>query len=186
MGGAEPDEPSDVELVAAVRRGDADAADRLVRRHFRAAYAVALARLRHPADAEDVCQDAFVRALERIDDCRDPSRFVHWLLRIVRNRAHNLGDWKRVRHGPSLDDVVLPGTGDACGDAERRELRERLRSALADLPEVQREVVLLKDMEGWGHAAIAAALGISEVMSRQHLFVARRALRARMAEWGRS
>src|SRR5438105_2856223 len=67
----------DAELVAHIRHGDAVAADELVRRHFRAAYAVALALLGNAMDAEDVCQDAFVRALERIEKCRKPDRFVY-------------------------------------------------------------------------------------------------------------
>ena len=58
-----------------------------MRRHLRAAYAVALAVLGRPADADDVAQDAFIAALERIDDCRDPARFSGWLIKIVRNRA---------------------------------------------------------------------------------------------------
>ena len=51
------------------------------------AYAIALAVLGRPADADDVAQDAFVAALERIRDCREPARFSGWLVRIVRNRA---------------------------------------------------------------------------------------------------
>ena len=56
-----------------------------VRRHLRAAHAVARAKLDNPGDADDVCQDAFIKALERIDDCRNPDGFRAWLLTIVRN-----------------------------------------------------------------------------------------------------
>ncbi len=167
----------DADLVAAVRCGDRAAADALVRRHFRAAWAVALALLGNAADAEDVCQDAFVRALERIDDCRQPDRFVYWLLQIVRNRAHNARDYRRVRSGPSVEDVSVAAPGDAARGTERRELGDRLLAALARLTPEQREVLVLKDLEDWDHRAIARALGISEGMSRQHLFAARRALR---------
>ena len=59
-------------LVSRVRRGDSRAFDRLVRRHLRAAHAVARAKLDNPDDADDVVQDAFIKALERIDDCRNP------------------------------------------------------------------------------------------------------------------
>ncbi len=169
--------PRDEELVAAVRAGDAAAASALVERHFRAAYAVALAFLRNPMDAEDVCQDAFVRALERIDECRKPDRFVYWLLQIVRNHARNARDYRRVRSGPDMDTVEAPAPDDARGAAERSELRATLLTALEQLTPEQREVVLLKDLEGWDHRAIARALGISEGMSRQHAFHARRRLR---------
>jgi len=176
----DPADPDDARLVAAVRCGDAAAADVLVRRHFRAVWAVALALLGNELDAEDVCQDAFVRALERIDECRKPDRFVYWLLQIVRNRAHNARDHRRVRSGPSVDEIEVALPGDAAEATERRELGDRLLAALESLTPEQRQVVLLKDLEGWDHRAIARSLGISEGMSRQHLFAARRALRERL------
>ncbi|MGH7525580.1 MAG: RNA polymerase sigma factor [Gemmatimonadales bacterium] len=66
-------EESDAELVLRVRGGDGHAADRLLERYIRACRAVALAVTGSEADADDVCQDAFVSAVERIDDCRDPA-----------------------------------------------------------------------------------------------------------------
>lgn len=169
--------PTDAELVAAVRRGDAVAADALVRRHYRAAFATALAVLGESMDAEDACQDGFVRALDRIDDCRAPDRFVYWLLSIVRHHALNLRERRRVRSGPPLDEVDAPARGDASGRAAQGELRARLVAALGRLTVVQREVILLKHLEGWEHRQIADALGISEGMSRQHVFEGRRILR---------
>ena len=97
---------SDATLVERTRRGDAAAFDTLVRRHLRAAYAVALARVGEPADAEDVCQDAFITALRRIDDCRQPDRFAAWLLRIVRNRAHDHVRGRTVREAVPLDEEI--------------------------------------------------------------------------------
>ena len=82
-------EDSDTELVARLRRGDRRAADRLLERYLRACRAVALATTGETADAEDVCQDAFVSAIERIDQCRDGAKFGAWLLPIVRNRARD-------------------------------------------------------------------------------------------------
>ena len=170
-------EPGDEALVERVRRGDAGAADRLVRRHYRTAFVVALAVLRNPMDAEDACQDAFVRALERVHECRQPARFAHWMMQIVRNHARNLRERRRVRSGPSLEEVPEPMAGNATEPVERAELANTLLAALEGLTAEQREVVLLKDLEGWDHRAIATALGISEGMSRQHVFAARRILR---------
>ncbi len=175
-------EPPDADLVAAVRRGDARAADVLVRRHFRSSYAVALALLGNPMDAEDVCQDCFVRALERIEDCRQPDRFVFWLHQIVRNRAHNAREYRRVRSGPSVDELDVAGADDATRLVESNETGDRLAAALATLSPEQRQVLLLKDMEDWDHRAIAGSLGFSEGMSRQHLFNARRLMRERLRE----
>lgn len=172
---------ADAELVARTRAGDAGAFDTLVRRHYRAAFAVALAAAGTAMDAEDACQDGFVKALERIDECRDPARFAGWLLQIIRNRAHNVRAYQRRRDGPTLEVVDPPAQADTGRAVERRELRARLEAALATLPPVQREVVLLHDLEGWKHQEIASALGTSEGMSRQHLFAARKALRVRLA-----
>lgn len=172
---------SDAELVARVRDGDAGGFDALVRRHLRGAYAVALALLGEPADAEDVVQDAFLVALERIDDCRRPDRFRQWLHEIVRNRAHNARLAYGRRNARPLDEAAFASAPDGPGqDAERSELREQLIAALGTLGDAARQVVVLHDLEGWKHREIAEALGISEVMSRQHLFTARRVLRARL------
>lgn len=168
------------ELVRRARAGDAQAFEALVRGHYRAAYATALALTGTPMDAEDVVQDGFIRALEHLDEC-DPDRFGPWLLSIVRNRAHNVRDRERVRAAEPVDGVQVAGRSRADRRAERAELRGALEAALADLPPVQREVVLLHDLEGWKHREIAEALEISEVMARQHLFKARQQLRARLA-----
>ena len=173
---------SDASLVERARRGNAAAFEGLVRRHYRAAFAVALSLVSGAMDAEDVCQDAFVRALERLEDCRKPDRFRAWLLQIVRNRAHNYREYQLLREGQSVEHLTLVGTQEESRHAERTDLRERLEGALAELTEKQREVVLLHDLEGWKHREIAEQLGISEGMSRQHLFAARRALRELLGE----
>jgi RNA polymerase sigma-70 factor (ECF subfamily) len=174
-GSADP--TPDASYVERARRGDAKAFEALVRRHFRTAYVIALSLLSNGMDAEDVVQDAFLKALERLDDCRDPSRFGSWLRQIVRNRAHNFREHRRVRAAASLDLVTAASTADSAEGAERGELRARLEQALSRLSEIQRQVVLWHDLEGLKHREIAERLEISEGMSRQHLFSARRALR---------
>ena len=172
--------PSDGALVKRACSGDAGAFELLVRRHARAAFAVAIAMLGEHADAEDICQDSWVRALEHLEQCRDPERFVFWLLQIVRNQARNYLDYRRVRTAEPLEWTARGGTEpqDPGRQSERWDLRRLLEKALAQLPEIQREIVLLHDLDGWRHRAIAESLGISEVMSRKHLFEARHRLRA--------
>lgn len=172
------EEDTDETLVARGRRGDAEAHAALVRRYLRAAYAVALGILRNAADAEDVAQEALVGALQRLEQCRDPSRFAPWLLQGVRNRAINHRSQGQAR--ASLADSVVRGEAIEA-DTRRVVLRQRLLAALEQLSETQREVVLLHDLESWTHREIAVALDMSEVMSRQHLFVARRAMRKHLA-----
>jgi len=174
-----PDLPDRLQVERA-RRGDAAAYGALVRRHYRAAYAVALAVLGNPMDAEDVCQDAFLRALERLDSLRKPERFSAWLLQIVRNQARNFRSYRRLRSARPLDESSAAADEDPAREAERQELRRELESALSGLSEIEREVVLLHDLEGWKHREIAEALGLSEGMSRQHLMGARRLLRDRL------
>lgn len=170
-------EPTDGELVTRSRAGDAQAFEHLVRRHYRATLVVAQQAVRDPLDAEDVTQDAFVRALERLEQCRDPDRFAPWLHQIVRNVAHDLRDKQRVRRADSIDDVEPAGKSDPARDAENAELRTRLSAALDTLTPMQRNVLLLFDRDGLSHAEIAAQVGCSVGMSQQHLFAARKAMR---------
>jgi len=168
---------SDAELVARSISGDEAAYAALVRRHYRAAFAVALARTGHRSDAEDVCHDAFVRAAARLEDCRHPDRYVHWLCTIVRNQAHNHVSRAFVRRTTELTPETAASADDPAQRLELTELRGQLEQALVALTPVQREVVLLHDLEGWSHGDIAKSVGTSEGMSRQHLFHARRRLR---------
>lgn len=150
----------------------------LLRRHFRSCYIVALARAGNPSDAEDICQDAFIKCLEQIDSCREPARFGAWLLQIVRNTAHNRMDYLGVRTWEPMTshlDLVSHHRSDAI--LQQRELRATLLSALAQLSVHQREVVLLHDLEGLRHGEIAVQLEMSVVMSRRHLSDARKRLR---------
>lgn len=169
------------QLVARARQGDERAFTELVRLHFRAAYAVALAVLGSPADAEDVAQEAFIVAYEKLDTCRDPERFSGWVVQIARNRALNALSSRKAAAAATAQlgqDAERPAAmGDTTGWT-----RQQLVAMLSKITTAQREVVLLHDLEGWTHPEIAHSLGISEVMSRQHLFVARKALRALLGE----
>jgi RNA polymerase sigma-70 factor (ECF subfamily) len=176
-GGTDAPDATDAELVRRCRAGDAAAFDALVRRHYRAAHAVAYAVMRNAMDAEDVVQDAFVKALEKLDDCRDGATFGPWLRQIVRRRALNAQDARRVRDVESLAPEIAAGTDDPLRDVENAELGERLTTALNTLTEIQRAVLLLHEVDGRSHGEIAAIVGCSPGMSQQHLFTARKKLR---------
>lgn len=178
---AHPASETDAELVRRARRGDADAFERLVRRHLRASHAVARRLVDDHADADDVVQDSFLRALERLEDCRDPARFRSWLLSIVRNRAHNVRERQTLRRGIPLESVAQTAGGpDPSRRVEDREFHDALHGALAGLTELQRNVFVAYDMEGLDHAEVAERLEISPASSRFNLHVARRALRDRL------
>jgi len=169
---------TDAALVNAARAGDSRAFETLVRRHLKSAYPVALARVSDPQDAEDVCQDAFVTALQKLDRCERPEHFRAWFLTIVRNRAHNFREYQTVRRTQPLEHAGSEAAAsDPERDAARSALHERLENALAQLTELQRQVTLLHDYEGWKHKEIGERLGISTGASRFHLFAARKRLR---------
>jgi len=176
-GGDNAPDATDAELVRRCRVGDAAAFDALVRRHYRAAHAVAVAVMRNAMDAEDVVQDGFGKALERLDDCRDGATFGPWLRQIVRRRALNARDARRVRDTDLLEPATAAGADDPLRDVETLELGDRLEAALAQLTEIQRKVVLLLAVDGRSHADTAASVVCSVGMSQQHLFTARKKLK---------
>jgi RNA polymerase sigma-70 factor, ECF subfamily len=166
------------ELVERARAGDGEAFEQLVRLHMRAAYTVALSVTNDSADAEDVAQDAFITALEKLDDVV-PDRFSGWLMSIVRNRALNFRRAQTVRAAAPIEVLeAMPSTSSPEQDTGRSLLRAELTAALGQLTETQRQVVLLHDLEGFKHREIGEQIGISEGASRFHLSTARAALRA--------
>jgi RNA polymerase sigma-70 factor, ECF subfamily len=174
---------SDGALVGRARSGDAAAFEALVRKYMRAGYAVALARVGEPADAEDVCQDAWITALQRLEECRQPERFGAWFLTIVRNRAHDHRRYRGIREALPLSSAEhAPDRHDPLKDAEADQIRTDLLEALRSATDLQREVMLLFDFEGWSHREIAEKLGISEGAARVHLHNGRKTVRARLAE----
>ncbi len=172
----------DAGLVGRARAGDEAAFEALVRRHLPAALIVAQGVLLDRAEADDVCQDAFIAALRQLDTLAEPHRFGAWLLRIVRNRALSTLRKQRVRSAEPLE-WALNAASDSnpARDADRAALRDRLSAALQTLPEHQRQIVLLHDLEEWKHREIGELLGMPEGTVRHHLFLARRALRERLA-----
>lgn len=165
-------------LVRRAQRGDGDAFGQLAQHYGRAVYAIALAHLGRPVDAEDVAQTVLLAALENIESCRDPERFDAWILTIARNRARRALVRRRLRDVLARPPSDLPERGPPT-DTVRRRVLER---ALASLSPRQREAVLLHDLHGYTHAELADALCMSEEASRQHLARARRQLRSRLEE----
>jgi len=169
-------------LVIRARNGENECFSTLVRAHYRAAYCSALAVVRAPDDARDVVQDALVSAFTELESCREPERFSGWLLTIVRRRAlmslRRRGTARRVQELAAAEDAPQPATPDVL-------LRERLLAAAEGLNDRQAEVLFLHDLEGWTHPEIAQVLEISEVLSRQVLFEARKKMRARLSESAR-
>jgi RNA polymerase sigma-70 factor (ECF subfamily) len=180
LSGSQP--PHDGDLVLRARRGDERAFGLLVQKYGRAAYAVAYSVVGRHEDAEDAAQEAFLTALQRLEECRSPERFAGWLMTIVRNRARNLVRRESLRE---TDPVPLSASSHLPApdrETERLELQDVLKDALDDLTEVQREIVLLHDLEGWKHREIADRLGLPSGTVRSHLHFARKALREALGD----
>jgi RNA polymerase sigma-70 factor (ECF subfamily) len=176
-------EVSERTLVQKARDGDRDAFGELVTRYMRRAYYVALGLVGSHDDALDLSQEAFVRAY-RARASIDPERpFYAWLYQIVRRLCFNHLRNRKTRRrrldeaGPWLVDQAGARVGDDPAKAtERSELRARLEAAIEELPEREREVLVLKEFEGLRYREIAELLGIpmGTVMSR--LYSARKNL----------
>jgi RNA polymerase sigma factor (sigma-70 family) len=176
----------DESAVAAVRRGDAERYRELVERHERHVYAVAWSRLGDAALAEEVTQEAFIRAYRRLWLLGDGAKFAGWVSIIARRAAINLG----LRHRRELNKrkrwaLENPEYSTAEKSADETDplcTPETLRQTLAELPAAHRECLVLFYLEGKSGAEAAAALGISEAALRVRLHRARAAMRARLEE----
>lgn len=167
----------DADLVRQARDGNEEAFGQLVARYRGAAYAVALSVIGRHEDAEDAAQESFIVALQRLDDCRDPDRFAGWFMTIVRNRSRNLIRRESLRDMERVPEATPSLLGAPDRDAEASELKALLEAGLRELPDVQREIVLLHDLEGWKHREIAERLSLPSGTVRSHLHFARKALR---------
>ncbi len=167
-------------LVARAQRGDREAFGALVRIHQHEVFTLALRLVSDPELASDVAQEAFVRAWRALPRFRGEAAFSTWMHRITVNVAWTLRKRRKRLQGSPLDEAGgLPDPNEQ-RDPERMgenlELRAKLREALGELPRSQRAVVVLKDVEGWSHAEVAAALGISVTAAKVRLHRARRRL----------
>jgi RNA polymerase sigma-70 factor (ECF subfamily) len=177
------DRSDETRLVRKVQRGDERAFGELVERYLDSGYAAALALLGNPHDAEDAVQNAFIRALERIDQLKPGSPFGPWFYRVLRSTALNLRRRESLRAHDELPGSASSGS-DPGRDLDRGLTRDRVLSALAELPEMQRMAVTLYDLEGYSHEEVAAILEIAVGTSRAHVHHGRKALRRRLGEDG--
>jgi RNA polymerase sigma-70 factor (ECF subfamily) len=154
------DQPSDGAVVRAVLAGDVEQYAILVRR-YQDRYARLAARMLGSVDAaEDAVQDAFIQAFDHLGDCREPDNFVGWFFLILRNRC--LAERRRIRTTVQLVSVEQqPGHDRADREAEANDERRALDAALAELTPEQREVFVLKHIEGWSYEEIARQTGTS-------------------------
>ncbi|UHQ22412.1 sigma-70 family RNA polymerase sigma factor [Lysobacter sp. 5GHs7-4] len=171
----------DRDLVGAAARGETAAFETLYRRHAGRVHGV-IARLvgHHGARAEDLTQEAFVRAWQALPAFRFESAFSTWLHRLAVNTA--LMELRSRRSKPleegDEDVFELVGSADSAGHVTA--LSMDLERAVASLPPRARAVLVLYDVEGWKHEEIAAELGMAVGSSKAQLHRARGLLRERL------
>ena len=160
---------TDEEVVAKVRAGETALYEILMRRHNQRLYRAARAILKDEAEAEDVMQDAYVRAFQNLCQFEGRAPFSAWLLRIAvnealgrkRGRDRNTSFEEGNENGEISMNIVETGP-DPEQSATRAELGLMLEEAVLGLPEAYRTVVMLRDVEELSTAETAAALELSE------------------------
>lgn len=176
----------DESAVAAVRRGDAERYRELVERHERRVFAVAWSRLGDAALAEEVTQEAFIRAYRRLWLLGDGAKFAGWINTIARRIAINFGLRHRrelnKRERWALENPGISTEGYSAAEPDSLHTPEILRQTLTELPAAHRECLVLFYLEGKSGAEAAAALGISEAALRVRLHRARATMRERLEE----
>lgn len=188
---AQPGARDDEALIRASQAGDLDAFNQLVARHERPVFNVALRLLRDVGLAEDATQDAFVRAWQNIGSFQTGS-VRSWLYKIVTNRSYDILRAAARRPAGSLEAEMVEiepiwsagGGGEESPDAHalRRELSIYLERALTALPDDQRMVVLLADVQGLDYQEVADTMGIALGTVKSRLSRARAKIRQGLAD----
>ena len=184
----------DETLVARVQDGDLAAYDHLVQRYKERLYGTVYHMTSNHEDANDLVQDALIKAFKSIKSFKRESSFYTWIYRIAVNRTLNHLKRGKNRQNFSLDDVdnhiqsdpdfvellsyVTPRR-----EVALAELQEKLNAVLQKLSEPHRAVVVMHDVQGLTHADIAKVLKCSEGTVRSRLFYARQQLQGLLADY---
>ena len=169
-------EPTDEALVSRARAGDEGAFSTLMTRHRAAVYRAAWRLSGNHAEADDLSQEAFVKAYRALGSFRGESKFRTWVVRIAMNLAFTA---RQVRR-PSVSIEELRSLPGSDAPADRSLLGREVRAAVEALPPRQRQVLLLKVYEGLKFQEIADLAGISIGTAKATFFHAVRSLRGRL------
>jgi RNA polymerase sigma-70 factor, ECF subfamily len=186
---------SDDELVARARTGDVAAFEELVGRHEEKIYRLAMRFTRNETDAAEILQETFLSAWRNLDGFQGKSQFASWLYRVAVNAALMLLRSQKRHPQVAVEDVTPEVLGEAAKDAspglgagtdwsrrpddqfQSEELRRQIQSAVDQLPESQRSVFLMRDVDGLSTEETAELLGVSLPTVKTRLHRARLTLR---------
>jgi RNA polymerase sigma-70 factor (ECF subfamily) len=178
--------------IARILAGERDLFHELIRPYERGLYVAAYSIVQNESDAEDAAQEAVIKAYKNLKGFRGEARFSTWLMAITINEAR--GRLRQLRSGQfeSLDEqteeqgdytpaVLADWRHIPSEELERKELRQALQAAMAQLTAEQREVLILRDVRGMSIAETVAALGVNEALVKVRLFRARLAMQKLLA-----
>ena len=184
---------SDISLVRRVQRGDKGAFDALVLKYQHKVVKLVMRYVRSPAEAEDIAQEAFIKAYRALPQFRGDSAFYTWLYRIAINTAKNAvvsrdrspidfeldlqnPDESYEMHGRLKDDETPEAL------AMTDEIRATVNSAIDALPEDLRTAIVLRELEGLSYEEIAATMDCPVGTVRSRIFRAREAIDKRLRD----
>ena len=189
---------SDDELVKLSRNGDKNAFGELVKRHEGKVYTLGFRFMKNREDAADVMQDTFLQAYRKLGSFEGKSAFSTWLYRIAVNICLMRKRKKKLEY-VSFDSAIESESG---GDdikrepvdwsdeplelADKEQVREKIEKALSKMPGEYREVVVLRDMDGFSNNAVADMLKISLPAVKSRLHKGRMYLRKELSDYFRS
>jgi RNA polymerase sigma-70 factor, ECF subfamily len=190
--------PADGDLVTRTLQGQKSAFDELIKRYQRQAVAVSYRLLGNSHDALEVTQDAFLKAYSSLGTLQKPAAFGGWLMRIVSNLSLNYRRSRKTRSQLPLDDLLGPGdpqqidashgsewmaaSGDPVRRLESQEMGRRLQEALSELPEKQRQAIVLFTIEQMPQKDVADLLKCSVEAVKWHVFQGRKKLKELLKE----
>ena len=184
---------SDLSLVRRVQRGDKGAFDALVLKYQHKLVKLVMRYVRNPAEAEDIAQEAFIKAYRALPQFRGDSAFYTWLYRIAINTAKNA--LAARDRNPVSYELDLQNTDDSSdvvsrlkdpetpeGLALTEEIRDTVNHAIEELPEDLRTAIVLRELEGMSYEEIAASMDCPVGTVRSRIFRAREAIDRRLRE----
>src|SRR5215469_1103317 len=192
--GTEPTPADEMDLVNRARRGELEAYDQLVRRYQERIYATIYHMTSNHEDANDLAQEAFIKAFHALKTFKGGSSFYTWIYRIAVNKTINFLKQRRNKSQISLNDLDFNAEHDPdlvaliSEKTPRREinlieLQERLNVAMQKLSEPHRLVVTLHDVQGLSHEEIAEIMDCNIGTVRSRLFYARQQLQAYLSDY---
>jgi RNA polymerase sigma factor (sigma-70 family) len=190
----EPPVVEEQELVKRARQGDLSAYDDLVRRYQERIYATLYHMTSNHEDANDLAQEAFIKAFQALKTFKGGSSFYTWVYRIAVNKTINFLKQRKNRSQMSLNDldfnaehdpdlVALVSEKTPRRAADLAELQEKLNEAMQTLSEAHRLVVTLHDVQGLSHEEIAKIMDCNIGTVRSRLFYARQQLQGQLVDY---